>query len=394
MSTTEVQAEFAEALHRAGLRPKGAPIMDGQWHRTEVEGAKRGRTSGSYRGHLDGMPAGFIQNRKTGNKETWRTSSSPRVQTSAEREQERARVTKATLARVAERGAKQARAAAKAIITWDRAAPAPAAHPYLARKGIGAHGARRDGKNLAVPMRDIDGALWGVQTVKPDGGKLFMSGGRVQGTFATLGELRPGEPVVIAEGFATAATMREATGLTVLAAFDSGNLMEVARAVRAADLARPIIMAADNDHHLPSRPVPLSNVGAEKAKAAAEAVGGLVLMPSFKPADLGTDWNDYAAQHGKDAVRRLAHDALEGQGIALPRVSQVQRDTARQRAPSGPQPGSEDRTRAAQEAAGRGDAWDGVEAAGAAARQRDLIAAAPQTEAERLRQTQRHGPRM
>jgi len=353
LSTTEVQAEFAEALHRAGLRPRGAPIMDGQIHRTEVDGAKRGRMSGSYVGHLDGMPAGFIQNRKTGQKETWRASSPPRVQTSAERDQERARVIKATLARVAERGAKQVGAAAKAIITWDRAAPAPAAHPYLARKGIGAHGARRDGKDLAVPMRDIDGKLWGIQTVKPDGGKLFLAGGRVQGTFATLGELRPGEPVIIAEGFATAATMREATGLTVLAAFDSGNLIEVARAVRAADPARLIVMAADNDHHLPRWAVPLPNVGETKAKAAAAAVGGVVLMPSFTPADPGTDWNDYAAQHGKDAVRKLAQDALQGHGIALSSVGQVQRDAARQQSRSRPHGAEQDRARAAQEAARR-----------------------------------------
>ena len=352
-SATDVQAEFAEALHRAGLRPRGAPIMDGEWHRTEVEGAKRGRLSGSYIGHTDGMPAGYILNRKTGRKETWRASSLPREQTAAERAQEHRRVTAARVTREAERSTKQGSAAARAASLWDHTAPAPASHPYLARKGIGAHGARRDGKNLAVPMRDIDGKLWGVQTVKPDGGKLFIAGGRVQGTFATLGELRPGEPVIIAEGFATAATMREATGLTVLAAFDSGNLMEVARAVRRVDPARLIVMAADNDHHLPRRPVPLPNVGAEKAQTAAEAVGGIVLMPRFAPADLGTDWNDYAAQHSKDAVRKIVQDALEGHGIAVPGVSQAQRDAARQRAPGGPQPGGEDPARAAQEAARR-----------------------------------------
>ena len=353
LSTVEVQAEFAEALHRAGLRPKGAPIMDGQFHRTEVDGAKRGRMSGSYVGHLDGMPAGFIQNRKTGLRETWRASSPPRVQTSAERDQDRARVTEAKVAREAERSTKQAGAAAKAASTWERTAPALASHPYLQRKKISAHGARRDGKDLAVPMRDIDGKLWGVQTIKPDGGKVFMSGGRVQGTFASMGTLRPDEPVIIAEGFATAATMREATRLTVLAAFDSGNLMEVARAVRAADPARLIIMAADNDHHLPRRAVPMPNVGETKATAAAAAVGGVVLMPGFTTADPGTDWNDYAAQHGKDAVRKLAQDALQGHGVTLPGVSQAQRDTARQRAQAPAQSGVQDQARTAQETARR-----------------------------------------
>ena len=43
MSPTEAQAQFADALHRAGLRPKGAPIMDGKKHRVPVEGDRKGR---------------------------------------------------------------------------------------------------------------------------------------------------------------------------------------------------------------------------------------------------------------------------------------------------------------------------------------------------------------
>ena len=68
------------------------------------------------------------------------------------------------------------------------------------------------------------------------------------------------------------------------------------------DPERPIIIAADNDHHLPRRQSPLSNVGQENATAAAQAVAGIVLTPAFATTDKGTDWNDYAAQHGKAAV--------------------------------------------------------------------------------------------
>ena len=62
----DVRAEFAEALHRAGLRPKGIPIMDGRKHRVVVEGDRSGRKSGTYIGHLDERPAGYIHNFKTG----------------------------------------------------------------------------------------------------------------------------------------------------------------------------------------------------------------------------------------------------------------------------------------------------------------------------------------
>ncbi len=178
-----------------------------------------------------------------------------------------------------------------------------------------------------------------------------MSGGRKQGMHAILGELKPGVPLVIAEGLATAATMQEVTGLPVVVAFDSGNLLDVARAYRERDPERTIIIAADNDHHLPRKEVPLPNVGQVKALAAAEAVGGIVLTPSFTPADKGTDWNDYAAQHGKEAVRTIAQTELKTRGIELPKqapapmTTQAQRDAARLLPRQGPITSLSDRTR-------------------------------------------------
>jgi len=69
--------------------------------------------------------------------------------------------------------------------------------------------------------------------------------------------LRAGEPVTVAEGYATGATVHRATGMAVAIALDTSNLMAVAVAVAMAlrdqDPARPIYMAADNDHHLPVR---------------------------------------------------------------------------------------------------------------------------------------------
>src|SRR3954469_22969162 len=86
MSQTEVQAEFADALQRAGLRPKGAPIMDGKKHRVPVEGDRRGRLSGTYIGHLDDHPAGYIHNFKTGEEIRWRASRSGREMPQEERD--------------------------------------------------------------------------------------------------------------------------------------------------------------------------------------------------------------------------------------------------------------------------------------------------------------------
>ena len=208
---------------------------------------------------------------------------------------------------------------------------------------------------------------FGACRPSPQGGKLFQREGRKQGTHALLGELRPGAPVVIAEGFATAATVRETTGLVTVAAFDSGNLMEVARAYRERDPQRPIVFAADNDHHLPRREPPLPNVGLEEATEAAAEVRGIVLTPSFAPSDKGTDWNDYAAQHGKPTVRAQMQAGLRSQGIELPAhtaghrmTTQADRDAARSRSTAFPngKPGAADQqitaaARAAQQAAMR-----------------------------------------
>ena len=337
MSQTEAQAEFADAVQRAGLRPKGAPIMDGRKHRVAVEGDSRGRLSGTYIGHLDDNPAGYIHNFKTGEEVRWRASRPSSEMTPEQREKTRAAYAADQVARESERRHREAVTSHKVAAIWNRAQPVQA-HPYLTKKGIAGHGMRQDRReNLLVPMRDVDGRLWSLQTIDPAGGKLYMSGGRKQGMHAVLGEVRPGAPVLIAEGLATAATMREVTGLAVIVAFDSGNLLDVARAYRERDPQMQIIIAADNDHHLPRKDVPLPNVGQVKALAAADAVGGVVLTPSFTPADKGTDWNDYAVQHGREAVRTIAQTELRARGIELPAraaarpITQADRDAARQR---------------------------------------------------------------
>ena len=343
MSQTDAQAEFADALYRAGLQPKGAPIMDGQKHRVRVEGDAKGKRSGTYIGHLDDRPAGYIHNFKTGEEIRWSASRPAQELTPAEQAAMRERIDAERTARETARNHQEAVVSHLAIAVWNGARPA-SSHPYLTAKGIEPHGMRQDGRgNLLVPMHDVDRRLWGVQRIASDGKKLFMRNGRKLGTHAILGGLQPGAPLAIAEGLATAATIHEATGLATVAAFDSGNLELVARAYRERDPARPIVIAADDDHHLPRRQSPLPNVGQEKAAAAAQAVGGIVLTPTFAATDKGTDWNDYAAQHGKAAVRTQVEKEMRSVGIALPvqkaaksSTTQADRDTAWKRSTAFP----------------------------------------------------------
>ena len=130
----EVQAEFADALHRAGLRPKGAPIMDGKKHRVPVEGDRRGRLSGTYIGHLDEFPAGYIHNFKTGEEIRWKAAREYPALAPAERERMRARVAAEQAARESARHRREMSVSRIALAVWNRARPVHT-HPYLTRKG-------------------------------------------------------------------------------------------------------------------------------------------------------------------------------------------------------------------------------------------------------------------
>lgn len=114
--------------------------------------------------------------------------------------------------------------------------------------------------------------------------------------------------MIIVEGYATGASIYEATGLPVVVAFNAGNLDAVARAHRTAFPEARLIIAGDNDHQRPhetgpdGRPKP--NVGREAAERAAAAVEGYALLPAFSADDPGTDWNDLAVVRGQDAFAR------------------------------------------------------------------------------------------
>lgn len=142
--------------------------------------------------------------------------------------------------------------------------------------------------------------------------------------------------MIVAEGYATGATVHRATGMAVAVAFTS-NLMAVAVALRDQDPARPIYLAADNDHHLPERAKPLPNAGREKAEAAAAAVGGTVLLPEPVAGQVaegkGTDWNDYEASHGRAAIRAaLRRAGLQELAAHDARMTERARAAERQRA--------------------------------------------------------------
>lgn len=184
---------------------------------------------------------------------------------------------------------RHAEAAARARAIWDAATPATDGHSYLTRKQVKAHGLRvhEDGR-LIVPLRDANGLLTSLEFIDDTGQKKFLAGARVAGCFHLLGNAA--DVICIAEGYATAASVHEATGYPVAVAFSAGNLLAVAQSLRARYPNATIIVCGDND---------ANGVGQTKAKDAAEAVGGVAVIPDTA----GADWNDIHVQRGIEAVR-------------------------------------------------------------------------------------------
>lgn len=227
---------------------------------------------------------------------------------------ERARKEAERLRAEAEYRERADRAARDARDLWGDAQPATLdGAPYLARKGLAhAHGARmlRDG-TLLVPMLSVaDGQLLNVQRIGAE--KRFLPGGRKSELAFLIGlesldQLTHASVVLLAEGFATAASVHEATGLPVLVCFDAGNLAKVAAAVRQRWPALPIVVCADDDRETAERSG--KNPGREGAMAAVRAAStatGLAVMvlPTDLP-DTGTDFNDLHQARGLDPVEAL-----------------------------------------------------------------------------------------
>lgn len=135
---------------------------------------------------------------------------------------------------------------------------------------------------LGVPMRDANGQLRNMQFIFKTGAKTFIRGGQKSGTCHVVGKpatWKMGEPlgdvICIAEGYATAASIHEATGLPVVVAWDKGNLLAVGDFLRRLYPSALLMYCADDDRDTDGNP------GVTSAKEAAAATNGVFVVPQF-----------------------------------------------------------------------------------------------------------------
>jgi putative DNA primase/helicase len=299
--------QFSAALLRRGIVPADEILADGQLHRCNTEG-RNDKGDGAYLLHLDGIPAGGFENWRDGKGwENWRGDIGRKL-TPAEEASHRVKVEAMLLRRKADTDARQREARELCAFTWNKAQPCDPAnlHPYLVKKGVLAHGLRvtKNGR-LLVPMRDADGVLHSLQFIDADGTKHFKTSGRKQGCYYAIGQ--SDGVLCVAEGYATGASVHEATGYAVAIAFDAGNLLPVAKALREKLPDVRIALCSDNDLRTEGNP------GLTKAREAARAVGGLVAVPSFGDdrQESQTDFNDMHQAFGLKAVKQRIESAVE-----------------------------------------------------------------------------------
>ncbi|EJM77921.1 toprim domain-containing protein [Pseudomonas sp. GM60] len=182
---------------------------------------------------------------------------------------------------------KKLAAANQASQLWKMAKPADPLHTYLLAKGVQPYLLRQLGQGrLLVPLCD-DGRLVNLQIIMPDGGKRFLTGGRVQGCYSPLGKFSEGCRLYVCEGWATGATLHKNTGSPVVCAMNAGNLKSVAVAMRERYGATlDLVIAGDDDRKT------IGNPGKRAANQAARATNARVVFPEW-PGDAPSDLSDF-----------------------------------------------------------------------------------------------------
>ena len=274
VSQHEVINQFSNFILDNGETPPPVINPNGILHRFKDTS---GKLNCWYSLHIDGRAAGVFGNWKTGLIVNWKAEGDYPKLTDSQRLDFQIEKHRQELIRKSEEKVRHQDAAAKAAYIWNGSIPVTA-NTYLIKKGIQSHCARLYRDALVIPVWNKN-VLASLQFIDESGNKKMLSGGKLKGSSCTIGQYQAGNPVLIAEGFATAASLFESTGYLTVIAFSAGNLKQVATELRALYPCNQIIVCGDND---------ASGVGQRAAREAALAMGGKYIIPE----SVGCDFND------------------------------------------------------------------------------------------------------
>jgi putative DNA primase/helicase len=191
----------------------------------------------------------------------------------------------------------------------------PSGHSaYLEKKKItltDTHGIRftkaKGGDAVLVPMLDAAGKLCNLQRIFPNGDKRFFTGGKVSGCAHVIGNAVASPWLLIAEGYATAATLHAATGYAVVIAFSASNLKHIAKIMRERYPQKPILLCADDDSENEAKTG--KNTGVVAATEAAQMIAALWCKPMGLQ-NGGNDFNDLMQAAGIGEIKKQIEAAI------------------------------------------------------------------------------------
>ena len=182
---------------------------------------------------------------------------------------------------------------AEKVKSWFESYTSVLEHEYLTNKKVKNYGLKQYQDLLVCPVYSTRGDIRSLQYISKNGEKRFAKNSEIKGNIflvgADINDIPKLDKIILAEGYATCASIFEATQIPVACVFSANFVMAVALQIRKLSGAR-IIVALDNDE---------SGVGEKKAQECVQVVpNSCVRLPSERG-----DFNDLYLKHGSDKVR-------------------------------------------------------------------------------------------
>jgi phage/plasmid primase-like uncharacterized protein len=182
---------------------------------------------------------------------------------------------------------------AEKVKSWFESYTSVLEHEYLTNKKVKNYGLKQYQDLLVCPVYSTRGDIRSLQYISKNGEKRFAKKSEIKGNIflvgADINDIPKLDKIILAEGYATCASIFEATQIPVACVFSANFVMAVALQIRKLSGAR-IIVALDNDE---------SGVGEKKAQECVQVVpNSCVRLPSERG-----DFNDLYLKHGSDKVR-------------------------------------------------------------------------------------------
>ena len=291
VSFEDALAKFRSEAGAMGLKV-GEVLVNDEVQRVPIKDQKPGKLTGWYALHeVDGMVVGaFGDWREAG---SWTRFVSKDVQYISMSTQKL--INERLEASRLEMEKRREEASTVAQERLESATDARADHPYLVAKGVKAYGLGEIDGRLQVPICDLEGKVLSTQSIDATGFKLFQKGGNPVGVHIIGSDT---DSVVVCEGYATGASIHEASGLQVYVCFSASSLVKLAPQI-AEKIGRrgaSLIIGADNDE-----------AGLKAVSEALKACPGAV---SVTPKGEGQDWNDVFAVDQVAVRDAFASEAL------------------------------------------------------------------------------------